>query len=83
MIFRKRLDATIASALIVGFFNVLAVMILVVLALTVLDVDNVTYMAVPFVGGQPFDPTVLELAFGVVLLCFYGHTSVGNCARWS
>ena len=32
-------------------------------------------------GGQPFDPTVLELAFGVVLLCFYGHTSVGNCAK--
>ena len=81
LIFRKRLDATIASALIVGFFNVLAILILVVLAFTVLDVDNVTYTAVPFVGDTPFDPTVLELAFGVVLLCFYGHTSVGNCAK--
>jgi hypothetical protein len=81
LIFRKRLDATIASALVVGFFNVLAILILVVLAFTVLDVDNVTYAAVPFVGDTPFDPTVLELAFGVVLLCFYGHTSVGNCAK--
>ena len=81
LIFRKRLDATIASALVVGFFNVLAILILVVLAFTVLDVDNMTYTAVPFVGDTPFDPTVLELAFGVVLLCFYGHTSVGNCAK--
>jgi amino acid permease len=81
LIFRKRLDATIASALIIGFFNVLAILILVVLALTVLDVDNMRYTAVPFVGGRPFDPSVLELAFGVVLLCFYGHTSVGNCAK--
>jgi amino acid permease len=81
LIFRKRLDATIASALIVGFFNVLSILILVVLAFTVLDVDNVTYTAVPFLDGRPFDPTVLELAFGVVLLCFFGHTSVGNCAK--
>ena len=81
LIFRKRLDATIASALIVGFFNVLGILILVVLALTVLDVDNMRYTAVPFLDGRPFDPSVLELAFGVVLLCFYGHTSVGNCAK--
>jgi amino acid permease len=81
LIFRKRLDATIASALIVGFFNILAIVILVVLALTVLDTDNVRYAAVPFVGGRPFDPTLLELAFGVVLLSYYGHTSVGNCAK--
>jgi amino acid permease len=81
LIFRNRLDATIASALVVGFFNVLAVVILVVLALTVLDVDNLRYTAVPFVDGRPFDPTVLELAFGVVLLSYFGHTSVGNCAK--
>ena len=82
LIFRKRLDATIASpALIVGFFNVLGILILVVTALTVLDVDNMRYTAVPFLDGRPFDPSVLELAFGVVLLCFYGHASVGNCAK--
>ena len=81
LIFRKRLNATIASALLVGFVNVLAIVVLVVLALTVLDVDNVRFANIPFVGGQPFDPSVLELAFGVVLLSFYGHTSVGNSAQ--
>jgi hypothetical protein len=81
LIFRKRLDATIASALLVGGVNVLSIVLLVVLALTVLDVDNVRYAAIPFVDGQPFDPSVLQLAFGVVLLSFYGHTSVGNCAQ--
>lgn len=81
LIFRKRLDATIASALIVGFFNVVAIVVLVILALTVLDTDNVRYAAIPFVGGRPFDPTLLELAFGVVLLSYYGHSSVGNCAK--
>ncbi|HEY6741757.1 MAG TPA: aromatic amino acid transport family protein, partial [Lapillicoccus sp.] len=80
LIFRKRLDATIASALLVGFVNVLAIVVLVVLALSVLDLDNVRFANVPFVSGQPFDPSVLELAFGVVLLSFYGHTSVGNSA---
>jgi amino acid permease len=81
LVFRKRLDATIASALVVGALNLGVLAILIVLAFTVLDVDNVRYASVPFVGDRPFDPSVLELAFGVILLCFYGHTSVGNCAK--
>ncbi|HEU5000470.1 MAG TPA: aromatic amino acid transport family protein [Lapillicoccus sp.] len=79
LVFRKRLDATIASALFVGFCNIVAIIILVALALTVLDADNVRYAAIP--GSSSFDPSVVGVAFGVVLLCFYGHTSVGNAAQ--
>lgn len=81
LISRKRLDATIASALVIGALTLGVLALLVVLAFSVLDVDNVRYASVPFVGGRPFDASVLELAFGVVLLCFYGHTSIGNCAK--
>jgi len=79
LVFRKRLDATIASALVVGICNVLSIVILVLLALTVLEADNVRYAAIP--GSSSFDPSVLAVAFGVVLLSFYGHTSVGNAAQ--
>ena len=71
--------AALFAALFVGFCNILASVILVILALTVLEADNVRYTAIP--GSSSFDPSVVGVAFGVVLLCFYGHTSVGNAAQ--
>lgn len=81
LILRKGLNATVASALIVGAVNIVSVLVLVVLALTAFNRDNATYAAVPFIGGRPFDASLLDLAFGVVLLSYYGHTSVGNAAQ--
>jgi hypothetical protein len=78
---RKRLDATVASALLVGTVNIAAILRLVALAVPHIDLDNLTYVSLPFVDGQPFDASVLALVFGVVLLAYFGHTSVANCAR--
>jgi predicted transcriptional regulator len=36
---------------------------------------------VPFLGGRPFEPSILQLIFGVILLAYFGHLSVSNCAR--
>lgn len=80
-VWRERLDATVVTALIVGAVNIVIIVVLSLLALPDLAVANLTYAAVPFVGGRPFDPGIVELVFGVVLLAFFGHTAVGNGAR--
>jgi amino acid permease len=78
---RQRLDATVASSLVVGMVNIGVIMALAALALAHADSANLGHAAVPFVGGEPFDSDVVELVFGVVLAAYFGHTSIGNCAR--
>ena len=38
-------------------------------------------MHVPFLGGQPFEPAILSLIFGVIFAAYFGHFSVNSCAR--
>ncbi|HEX2988484.1 MAG TPA: aromatic amino acid transport family protein [Chloroflexota bacterium] len=78
---RGSLDSTIASALVVGAVNVLLVFALCVLAFSRMNPGLLGYINLPFVDGRPFDPSVLELVFGVVLCTYFGHTSVGNCGK--
>jgi amino acid permease len=78
---RRRLDATVTAALLVGAVNLVAIAVLTALAVRHLEPANLGRVAVPFVGGRPFEPAALELIFGVVLIAFFGHTSVGSCAR--
>lgn len=80
-VWRGRLDAAIASALLVGAVNIAILLLLATLAFTDLDLDNLTYATVPGLGGGAFHPAVLALAFGVVLLAYFGHSSVANGAR--
>ncbi len=78
---RGRMDATVASSLVVGAVNLLVIVALSVVALPFLEPANLAHANVPFVGGAPLDPSVLELAFGAVLLAYFGHTAVANGAR--
>jgi hypothetical protein len=78
---RGRMDATIASSLVVGAINLLVILALSAVALPFMDPRNLAHMDVPFIRGTPLDPSVLELAFGAVLLAYFGHTSVANGAR--
>jgi amino acid permease len=80
MLRSETLNATVASALIVGFSSISLIVLLSLLALPHLSEDNIRHMQVPFVRGEPWDPGILELIFGVVLLAYFGHTSAGNCA---
>ena len=77
---RESLDATIASALLVGATSIALILLLSLLTLPHVTGANLRQSAVPFVDGEPFDASLLELVFGVVLLAFFGHTSTGNCA---
>ncbi len=78
---RESLNATIASALLVGAINIGLILLLSLLALTHARPENLLYVNVPFLGGRPFEPAILQLVFGIVLAAYFGHLSVSNCAR--
>jgi amino acid permease len=78
---RKTLHATVTSALVVGAINLGLILILSVLALKYLRVENLLYVHVPFLNGQPFEPALLGLIFGVIFAAYFGHFSVNSCAR--
>lgn len=78
---RESLNATVASALVVGAMNISLIVALSLLALGRLQLDNLLYVNVPFLGGRPFEPSILGLVFGVILAAYFGHLSVSNCAR--
>lgn len=75
LIGRGKLEATVATSLLVGAVNIGILVLLSVLAFGHLEQANMA------VSGDLFEPGVLQLIFGVVLLAFFGHTSVGNGAR--
>jgi amino acid permease len=80
-LWRDSLSATVASALAVGAVTVSLILLLSVLALAHLRPENLLRMELPVVGGRPLDVSILRLVFGVVLLSYFGHLSLGNCAR--
>ena len=77
---RESLDATVASALLVGAASISLIVILSLIALPHVSGANLRHAEIPFRDGRPFDSSVLELIFGVVLLAYFGHTSTANCA---
>jgi amino acid permease len=78
---RESLNATIATALVVGAVNLSILVALSLLAFTHLRPAYLLQMNLPFVGGRPFDSSVLGLIFGVILTAYFGHLSVSNCGR--
>lgn len=78
---RDSLNATVASALVIGMINILILIILSLLAFPQVESENLQYVLSLTEGGQFFDPKILELIFGVVLFAYFGHTSAGNAAK--
>jgi len=78
---RNTLQATIASALLVGAITLSLILLLSGLALPHLQMQYLLYVHVPFLNGQPFEAALLGLVFGVVYGAYFGHFSVSSCAR--
>jgi amino acid permease len=78
---RESLDATIASALVIGAVNLGLIFILSLLSLPHVQGELIRYVNLPGIGGRPFTATIFELIFGVVLSAYAGHVSVGNMAK--
>jgi amino acid permease len=81
VLWRKSLDLTVASALLVGVINLAVIVIVSLLTLPHVRLDYLRYVDLPLLDGRAFDPGLLELVFGVVLAAYAGHTSVGNMAK--
>ncbi len=78
---REHMDATVASALVIGAVNIVLLLALSALALTHLRSGNFEQVNVPLLDGRPVDTDVLVLIFGVVLLAFFGHTAATSSAK--
>jgi hypothetical protein len=78
---RGSIAATATSALLVGAVNIALILAICALAFAHVHVSNLGHVELPFVGGTAFDRASLALVFGVVFTAFFGHLSVGNCAR--
>src|SRR2546421_10238101 len=78
---RKNLHSTISSALVVGTINLGLILILSALVLGHVHVENLLYVHVPFLNGNPFEPALLGLIFGVAFTAYFGHFSVTSCAK--
>jgi amino acid permease len=78
---RRDLNATVASALVVGAINVLLIAIISVIAFTHVDASNLSFARIPLIGSDPAPIATIGLVFGVVIMAFFGHTSVGLVAK--
>lgn len=78
---RESLDATVASALVIGVAVIVLIVALSLLALAHLQPANLLILPAPLLDGRPFDPGVLQLIFGVILTAYFGHLSVSTCGR--
>ncbi len=75
---RKSLSSTVASALTVGAVNI--TVILVISAIVASGMKS-EYFQIDSLRRPGLDTSLLELIFGVVLVAYFGHLSICNCAR--
>lgn len=80
-VIRGKMDATIVSSLLVGALNLLIIAVVILLAFTALVPSRLGYADLALPGTDGFDPSVLGLIFGVILMAYFGHTSVAASAR--
>lgn len=78
---RKTLTGTLAAALITGAVNITILLIISAIALSHSSLENIVHTEIPGIGDQPFDSSHIKLIFGVVLVSYFGHLSVSNCAK--
>jgi amino acid permease len=78
---RRSLNSTVASTLVVTTLNLSLVIIIPLFALPYVQPANLTYVKIPFVGGQSFNPAFLLLIFGVMLNNYFSHLMVANYGR--
>jgi amino acid permease len=78
---RRSLRTTASSALLVGVVNIALVLGISALGLLHARRENLAYLNLPLIGGLALVPSILRTVFGVALVAYFGHFSVGNCAR--
>lgn len=77
---RQSFNATVASTLVARAITIVLLLILSGLAFTHLKVENLSYTNLPFIGGRPFEPALLQLILGTIMSAYLAHPAVGNIA---
>ncbi len=80
MISRDTLSSTVMSALGFGALNLVLIGGLAMLGFANVSTSNLSRIEIPGVGDTPFEVSFIGLIFGVILISYFGHTSIGNCA---
>lgn len=75
---RKSLASTVASALAVGAVNIGIILFISFMAFRQF---NPEFYNINKLHSLNFDPSLLELIFGVILAAYCGHLSICNCGR--
>lgn len=78
---RKTLKLSVTVMVFLGAINVALLLPIAFLGLRYVRPENLLAGSVPFLSGEPFDPLVLRLVFGVILSLYFGHVYVVHCAR--
>ncbi|MCB0162671.1 MAG: hypothetical protein KDI79_00505 [Anaerolineae bacterium] len=73
---RGSLNATLALTIVIGLTNMVMLLILSLLSVAYLRPENLLYINVPWLNGQPFDPTALSFLIGVVMGIYSAHILV-------
>lgn len=81
LLLRKSLNFTVAVMLFLAAINVSVLLILSLLAFRHIQLDNLLYVNLPFLQGEPFQPVMLQQFLGVSLMLYFGHIYVGECAK--
>lgn len=77
----KSLNFSTALSALLGAVSISLVLVISLAALNHLQWANLSYVNVPFLGGRPFERAILQVAFGVVIQSYLGHTYLTQCAK--
>jgi hypothetical protein len=78
---RKSANVTITTMLSLISLNLLLLLLITALAARWVEPANLLHMRVPLVAGERFDPALLKLVFGVVVMLYIGHVYMIQCAK--
>jgi hypothetical protein len=78
---RKSLNVTATTMVLLITLNIILLLPIALLAFSHLRAANLFYASVPFHHGKPFDSSVLQLVFGVIVMLYIGHVYVIQCAK--
>jgi hypothetical protein len=78
---RKTLKFTMTALLLLAAINAALLLSIGLVAFTHARPEILLSGDAFFLGGETFDPQVLQLVFGVILLLYFGHVYVIHCAK--
>ena len=81
MALRGGLSAAASTALVIGFTNIILLVIIIAIALPHMKPGNLSYVNIPSFSTILGQREILASILGVILMTYFGHMSVSVCSR--